>query len=80
MSLEPAHTQIELLCQDYTTEDGESYTGYGLAVYSVPEHQPLFAAADLSPSRQDVQALIRMLQENDVSAVHFADIVDDFLT
>ena len=71
---------LELLEGEYADEDGNTYSGYGFAAYRQTENVPFYAAEDLSSDREAVEGLIRLLRDEDVSPVHYADVVEDFLT
>ena len=73
-------TVIILRSGRYTDEEGETHTGYGFAVFADPDKPAIFTADDLSTEREAVEALIRTIRDADVAPVHYADVVDDFLS
>ncbi len=69
---------LVLKTTDVTNENGESYTGYGFGAYRKTDNEEVFCIEDLSPVKEDVENLIKLIADNDVSHLHFEDIIDDF--
>lgn len=63
----------------YTTEDGDTYIGYGFTAYLTDPLHEVFSIEDLSVDADEVRKLMRMILDNDVSVIHFQDVIDDFL-
>ena len=80
METENEKVVLELLSGEYTDEDGDTHSGYGFAAYRQTDTAPFYAAEDLSCEREAVEELIRLLRDEDVSPVHYDDVVEDFLT
>lgn len=67
-----------------TYEVGEqTRTSYGIAAYSNVEQSGtacvLYAARDLSPSREVLDILVEKLNRIGASELHFEDLVNDYL-
>ena len=62
----------------YTNENGDSYVGYGFTAFRTDPMREVFSIEDLSVDANEVQALMRMILDNDVDETHFQDLIDDF--
>lgn len=62
---------------DVTNENGENYTGYGFTAYR-KEDEEIFKIEDLSPDKNEVEELINLIIDNDISVTHFEDLIQDF--
>ena len=60
-------------------EDGEQYMGYGFTAFRTDPLREIFSVRDLSVNKNEIQELIRLILDNDVSPAHFQDLIDDFL-
>ena len=58
-------------------------TSYGIAAYSNVEENGaacvLYAARDLSQTREPIEPLVAQLNSGEASALHFEDLINDFL-
>ena len=62
----------------FTNENDETYIGYGFTAYRGTPEQELFSIEDLSVDPAEVQELIDLILDNDVSPAHFEDLIEDF--
>lgn len=62
---------------DITNENGDNYTGYGFTAYRRLDEE-VFKIEDLSPDRKEVEDLIALIIDNDISVTHFEDLIQDF--
>ncbi len=76
--METKTMKLELKITDVTNENGESYIGYGFGAYRKTDNEEVFCIEDLSPVKEDVENLIKLIADNDVSHLHFEDLIDDF--
>lgn len=58
--------------QQYTNEDGESYTGYGVEFGKC-------LVEDITPSRTAIQQFADALNRFDASPVHIYEIIENYL-
>ena len=62
----------EIYTEDRCTEDGESYTAFGV------RKEDCFIA-DISTDRKAVERLVEMFNSYDASTINAADIAEDYL-
>ena len=70
--------KLKLNEREVTNEDGCSYTGYGFTAYRKSDDAEVFRIDDLSVERGEVENLITMIVDNDVSVTHFEEVIEDF--
>ena len=70
---------LKLNIADITNENGESYIGYGFTAYRTSDDEEIFKIEDLSADKSEVENLISLIIDNDISVSHFENIIDDFL-
>ncbi len=68
---------FELLTTHIDDFEQMSYTAYGICVTS--DGEKVFECKDISTSREYVNKFIDMVKGRDVSALHIADILEDYL-
>lgn len=79
--MDKAGTELKLVLNEneYTNEDGETYVGYGFTAYRTDPLREVFSIEDLSVDADEIRKLMRLILDNDVSIIHFQDVIDDFL-
>ena len=70
--------RIVLNVGTFTNENDETYVGYGFTAYRGDSNEVLFSIDDLSVDANEVQKLIDLIVDNDVSPAHFEDLIEDF--
>lgn len=70
--------KIVLNSGHFTNENGDSYIGYGFTAYRTDPLREVFSIEDLSVDANEIRELIRLILDNDVSAAHFQDLIEDF--
>lgn len=78
MTTQKNNFKLVLNAGHFTTEDGDSYIGYGFTAYRTDPLQEIYSIEDLSTDRTEIENLIRLILDNDVSVTHFQDLIDDF--
>lgn len=61
-----------------TTENAADRMRYGIA--ALGEQGEVDSLKDIAPALEETAALAAFLQENGVAAVHFRDVVEDYLS
>jgi len=64
--------------REVTNENGCSYIGYGFTAYRESDDAEVFKIEDLSVERGEVEKLITLIVDNDVSVTHFEELIEDF--
>ena len=63
--------------------DGQTRRAYGIAAYANAETEGtscvLYAARDLCGEREPLDELVRRLNREEASALHFGELINDFL-
>ncbi|NLO46450.1 MAG: hypothetical protein GX107_08185 [Clostridiales bacterium] len=70
--------RVEVTSKDVKNEDGLEYTGYGIIAYRTEPPEIVFEIEDLSSEKDEVISIAKLISDNDVSAGHFGDIIEDF--
>lgn len=63
--------------------DNESRTAYGIAVYSCTASDEIasviLSVHDITPVKAQIDALVNLCNRNDLSPVHLAEVIEDYL-
>lgn len=78
MAADSKKLKLVLNSGKYTTEDGDTYTGYGFTAFTSDPPREIFSIEDLSVHEDEVRILMRSILDYDVSVTHFQDLIDDF--
>lgn len=77
-SVEKDKTTYRMQSGNYKSEEGGTYTGYGVDCLGL-DGTVLCRAEDLSTDHGCVHELAELLNEHGAEVTHFYEIVDDFL-
>ena len=78
MESEAKELRLVLNTGEYTNENGDTYIGYGFTAYRTDSRREIYKVEDLSVDADEICSLIHLIEDNNVSAVHFQDMIDDF--
>ena len=79
METEFGRMKLVLNENTFTNENGETYTGYGFTAYLDDPPREVYSIKDLSVDADEIRELMRLILDNDVSIMHFPDLIEDFL-
>lgn len=70
--------QLNIISDNYTSEENQSYIGYG--IIEVENHKEVYRAEDITDELESIESLISTMNQKELDVIGLDDIIEDFIS
>lgn len=70
--------QINIISDNYTSEENQSYIGYG--IIGVESNKEIYRAEDITDELESIESLISIMNQEELDVIGLYDIIEDFIS